>query len=375
MEPSFKLRLGPMRAIILVSFVTVVHASTIYSVTDLGTLGGPSAVAFQINSSGTAVGWAQNLSGDPSAFASSNGGSFQVLSGVSGSSSTYAYGINASGAVVGTSYVNGQPHGEIWNGAGLTDLGAGIFATGINDPGAIIGGNGHAFLLVNGVYLDLGVLPGGNWSAAYNINNSDTVVGYGSIGSGMFRAFVWTPDSGMVQLGAFGGKNSYATGVNNSGEVVGHASLPSGYEHAFLAVGAIMTDLGTLGGGSSYAYGINDSGMVVGYSWVDGEGNPHAFVYSHGVMVDLNALIPQNSGWQLLEAFGINSTGEIVGEGLLNGQAHAFRLDPEVTFSSRALIVQQVPEPGTASLIGIGLGLIAISRWRKRHALGQRLAR
>ena len=354
-----------MRAIILLSFVTVVHASTIYSVTDLGTSGGPSAVAFQINGSGTAVGWSENSSGDSNAFYSARGGALQTLSGLAGASDNYAYGINALGTVVGTSYVNGQPHGEIWSSSGNADLGAGIFVTGINDPGAIIGGNGHAFLLVNGVYLDLGVLPGGAWSAAYGINNGGEVVGYGNIGSGIFRGFVWTPTGGMVQLGTLGGNNSYATGVNGSGEVVGHASLSNGYEHAFLAVGAIMTDLGTLGGGSSYAYAINDSGTIVGYSWLTDGQNPHGFVYSNGMMLDLNTLIPQGGGWELLEAYGINGAGDIVGEGLLNGQDHAFQLDPEGGFSSRALVIQQVPEPGTASLIGVGLGLIALSKWRR----------
>ena len=163
--------------------------------------------------------------------------------------------------------MNGQPHGEIWNGSQTTDLGAGIYATGINDSGAVIGGNGHAFLLTNGIYSDLGVLPGGNWSASYGINNAGTVVGYGNIGNGMFRGFVWTACGGMEELGTFGGNNSYSTAINGSGEVVGHASLSSGYENAFLEVGGVMTDLGNLGGGSSYAYGINDSGTVVGYGW------------------------------------------------------------------------------------------------------------
>src|SRR5437660_7681384 len=88
-----------------------------------------------------------------------------------------------------------------------------------------------------------------------------------------------------------------------------------------------MTDLGTLGG-SSYAYGINDSGTIVGYSWTPNSDHPHAFVYLNGMMIDLNSLIPSGAGWELLEAYGINNGGQIVGEGLLNGQSHAFRLDP-----------------------------------------------
>src|ERR1035437_8092772 len=114
-------------AMLLLLFVTVIHADTIYSVGDLGAMGGSSTVAFGINGSGTAVGWGDTLTGDLGAF-SSNGGSLQNLVGLAGSTDTAGYGINSSGMIVGTSFVNGQPHGEIWNGSQSTDLGAWIYA-------------------------------------------------------------------------------------------------------------------------------------------------------------------------------------------------------------------------------------------------------
>jgi probable HAF family extracellular repeat protein len=351
-------------AMLLLLFATLIQADAIYSVADLGSMGGSSTVAFGINGSGTAVGWGETLTGDLGAF-SSNGGSMQHFAGLSGATDTSAYGINSSGTIVGTSFVNGQPHGEIWNGSQSTDLGAGIYATGINDSGAVIGGNGHAFLLANGTYDDLGVLPGGSWSSAYGVSNAGTVVGYGNLGNGLFRGFVWTASGGMEELGTFGGNNSYATAINGSGEVVGHASLSNGYENAFIEVGGVMTDLGSLGGGSSYAYGINDSGVVVGYGWVAGYNDPHAFVYRNGVMLDLNALIPSGLGWELLEAYGINDAGQIVGEGMFDGQSHAFLLAPESS-SSNAFEVQAVPEPGCGWLVGISLALVwAKKKWGK----------
>ena len=355
-----------MRAILLLLPLTgLLQADPIYSVIDLGTFGGSSTVAFRINDSGTAVGWGQSLTGNQNAFVSASGGAIQNLAGLPGATDTYAYGINSSGTMVGTSYVNGEAHGEIWSGGKNTDLGTGVFATGINDAGAVIGWNGHAFVIANGTNQDLGVLPGGDWSAAYGINNAGTVVGYGSIGDGQFRGFAWTPADGMLELGTLGGDNSYATAIDSSGEVVGHASLSSGYEHAFLDAGGVMTDLGTLGGGSSYAYGINDSGTVVGYSWLAAGDNPHAFVYLNGVMLDLNSMIASGSGWELLGAYGINSSGEIVGEGLLNGQAHAFQLDPEQGLFKRSFAIQAVPEPGLGWVVGIALGLICLRRgWR-----------
>ncbi len=271
-----------------------------------------------------------------------------------GASDSYAFGINGTNVIVGVSYINGQPHGTIWSGSSVTDLGAGVFAMAINGAGTIVGSNGHAFKLVNGTYQDLGTLPGGEWSAAYGVNDSGTVVGYGDLASGLFRAIVWNPDGSVTQLGTLGGANSYATAVNDGGEVIGHAGTSSGYEHAFLDSGGVMRDLGTLGGGSSYAYGINSSGAIVGYSWSENGNNPQAFVYAGGVMRDLNSLIPGGSGWQLLQAYGIDTSGEITGIGLLNGQASAFLLEP----------LDPVPEPRALSVILIALGLFAVFHWR-----------
>ncbi len=354
-----------MKAIILLAtFSSLVSAGTIYSITGLGSLGGSSAVGYKINNSGTVAGWAQTASSDQHAFVATGAG-VQDLSPLFGSD-TFANGINASGVIVGTSYVNGQAHGTIWTGSSGTDLGAGIFATGINDAGAVIGGNGHAFLFANGAYRDLGVLQAGGWSSASGINQSGAVVGDASIGSA-FHGFIWTAATGMQPIGDLGGGSSHATGINNSGAVVGSVSLASGYEHAFLAMGGALTDLGTLGGGSSFAYSINNSGAVVGYSWLASGQNTHAFIYTNGFMLDLNSLLPANSGWELTEAYGLNDAGQITGSGLFNGQMSAFRLDPTQSTPQSS---STVPDPGTTSLVSIGLGLLIIHRGADARVCG-----
>jgi probable HAF family extracellular repeat protein len=104
-----------------------------------------------------------------------------------------------------------------------------------------------------------------------------------------------------------------------------------------------MLDLGTLSGsGDSVAFGINNSGEVVGES----PGDTAPFLYTRGGgMVGLNTLLPANSGWVLHTASAINNHGSIVGYGEFNGQTQvAYRLDP----------VQAVPEPRTLSLVAIG---------------------
>ena len=55
--------------------------------------------------------------------------------------------------------------------------------------------------------------------------------------------------------------------------------------------------------------------------------------------VDLNTLIPLNSGWFLREARGINDQGMIVGNGTLNGVERGFLLAPS-TGGSQVIIAQ-----------------------------------
>ena len=87
-------------------------------------------------------------------------------------------------------------------------------------------------------------------------------------------------------------------------------------------------------------------------------------------MLDLNSLIPSDSGWDLLEAYGINDAGEIVGEGLYDGQSHAFRLDLDSQFGFAAQFsIQPVPEPGTIPILAVAFGSLALCARRvKRRA-------
>jgi probable HAF family extracellular repeat protein len=348
----------------LLIFATSAAANPIYTVADLGGLGGP-ATGYAVNSSGTVAGWSQNPSGTQQAFVSTPNG-LKALS--SGSSDSYAYGINNSGTVVGTTYVNGTAHGTIWSGSGGTDLGANSYAMAINNSGEVVGGNGDAFTAVNGQVQSLANPSGVNWSAAYGINDAGTVVGDGQLANGSFRGIIWSPAGSMILMGTLGGTSSEATDINNSGEVVGFASVSSGYQHAFSMMDALMIDLGTLGGGSSYAYGVNNSGEIVGYSWL-ANGDQHAFLYDDGTMLDLNSLIPNNSGWELLQAYGINDSGQITGEGLYNGQLSAFLLtDPPAGPAD----IAAVPEPRELLILGAALALMALVWLRRRlaHAPG-----
>jgi hypothetical protein len=52
-----------------------------------------------------------------------------------------------------------------------------------------------------------------------------------------------------------------------------------------------------------------------------------AQAYSITVTTDLNSLLPDDSGWALTSASGINDEGQIVGVGLHDGRWRGFLLD------------------------------------------------
>ena len=341
------------------------NAGPVYSIQNLGSLGTGAALVTAINSSGAAVGYVTSNSNQvPVSF---SGGTANPLGG-----SGQANGLNDSGTAVGTSYSStGSPSVAEWSNGQITNPISG-YGTGINNAGEIVGGyqtasgDLHAFTWSNGTLVDLGTLNGGTWSSAYGVNSSGEVAGTSSIVGGAFRAF-FSNGSGLVNLGTLGGANSHATAINNAGQVVGNAQTSQGYANAFVWQNGTMTGLGTLGGSQSYASGINDAGAVVGYSWTSGDLATDGFIDLAGVMLDLNSLIPVNSGWSIGAAYGINDLGDILGTGTFNGQSYALELQPLDGASSLATPgILATPEPAALALTGLGLLTLLMLRRAKR---------
>jgi probable HAF family extracellular repeat protein len=213
-----------------------------------------------------------------------------------GYASSYANGINNSGQVVGTSSASGEAES-------------------------------HAFLYSEGQMSDLGTF-GGCCSEGLAINDADKVVGRAFMSGDVEQhAFLYSGGS-MRDLGVLGGSftNSAASDINNSDQVVGTSFSDGDAEaHPFLYSGGQMSDLGTLGGSQAYATAINDGGNVVGISnLADNPNAGEAFLYSDGVMKNLNSLIPADSLWHLFSANDINDADKVVGSGGTRGEQHAF---------------------------------------------------
>jgi probable HAF family extracellular repeat protein len=110
----------------------------------------------------------------------------------------------------------------------------------------------------------LGVLSDGFQSGAWDVTpDGATVVGWATVA--MFRAFRWTPATGMQDLGTLGGSMSEAYGVSADGAViVGYAVDYLDRMRAFRWTEATgMQDLGTFGGAYGAATDVSADGRVI----------------------------------------------------------------------------------------------------------------
>jgi probable HAF family extracellular repeat protein len=197
----------------------------------------------------------------------------------------------------------------------------------------------------NGIAKELPTLSGDPDGIAFAINDSGQTVG----STGECAAFVsgdltylhglhavlWDADGTPHDLGNLGGVagggGNTAFSINNRGQIVGHMGRADGPPHAYVwSQQTGMLDLGTLPNDfTSVALGINENGDIVGIS-LDSNFNARAFVRPDGgVLVDLNSLIPADSPLFLFDACSINSRGEIIGIATDNaGNFHGYLATP-----------------------------------------------
>jgi probable HAF family extracellular repeat protein len=187
----------------------------------------------------------------------------------------------------------------------------------------------------------LAPLKGDTVAFAFGINDrSQAVGGSGVCGNttpppyvGSPHAVLWERDSRPIDLGSLGGSFSSASAINSRGDVSGTSGTADGTPHAFLwtpeshTLQMLETPAGFPFAINPCCKTINDRREIVGLM-LDINFNSHAFLWKDGVMVDLNDLIPKTSSWVLQSAAGINESGQIAGQGLINGEVHAFLATP-----------------------------------------------
>lgn len=283
---------------------------------DLGTLGGSESVASAVNNQGIVVGCSENQVPDAYSFIFCGGASqsraFRWQNGLMhdlgtlGGNDAWAFYVNDSDQIAGVSYTNNIPN---------VTSGVPTF-----DP----------FLWQNGKMIDLGSF-GGTQAGVNGLNSRGQVVGASDLpGDATFHPFLW--DRGKLKdLGTLGGDWGQANALSENGDVVGVSALPPGlHDHdAFLWRHGVMIDLGNLGI-TSWGYSVNSRTQVVGASRIDAT-TAAAFLWEDGgPMVDLNGLVENSSGEQLVYGLGINDSGQIAAYGFLpSGDWHAFTLIPD----------------------------------------------
>ena len=215
---------------------------------------------------------------------------------------------------------------------GTLPSGVGSVARGVSADGAVVvggawnaAGQWRAFRwTASGGMQDLGTLPGGSYSEAWGVSADGAVVvgwtyydpeeGYGYYE----RAFRWTENDGMQDLGTLGGVGSAASDVSADGSVVvGWALNAAGYDCAFrwTAAGG-MEDLNTtyanlLTNGSALweARAISPDGRyIVGWGYNAATRRQEAFLLDTGFPrrgdVDRNGCVDDADLLQVLFAFG-----------------------------------------------------------------------
>ena len=201
--------------------------------------------------------------------------------------------INDAGKVTGTAYRDGRLRAVTWQ-AGqprwLPDWGLGSHAGAVNTAGAIAGD----------VLTD----------------------------NGTFRPVVWGPADSLRELPV------PSWGVGGSAGVITDAGLVAGtiYNSMGLLKPVVWTDVGVRSlplltvGWNGTPWAANEAGLIVG-SADDADGQPHAVLWQDGHVRDLNDLLPADSGWRLTVAADVNESGQIVGQGYLDGQPRGYLLD------------------------------------------------
>ncbi len=319
--------------------------SAVYTVTELGTLGGAQSAAYGLNDSNQVVGWSQARNGEMHAFLWIQGAMTDL--GTLGGEASRAWAISNTGIIVGESLpARGATYRAfIYEDQQMTALptlgGTWSAAYDINEAGMIAGlsyntlQQEQAVTWSGGAITNIAQVGGApdQRTRAFGLNDAGTVAGWGYTPlGGPNNAFRYSSGH-WLQIGGFGVfQNSEAYDIGNSGIVVGSSAPPAGGDwHAAIWLPenpTVAIILGTLPGFPlAELNDINGSGHAVGRAYVDNDVS-RAIYYDGQTLHDLNDFLPQGFQGDLINAPDINESGVIAATARHNGLLRALLLSP-----------------------------------------------
>ena len=192
-------------------------------------------------------------------------------------------------------------------------------------------GERRATLYANGAVTLLQAPVGVTTLEANGINDQGTIVGWGQVSNCtadcahplLFNGASWQDLSPLV------GPGGQAYGINNRGQVIGTTIQGSTANTAgWLLDGNVKADIPPIAAGFAMTPRVlNSFGVVVGNASLAPSVVP--FIYFAGTSYDINALVEQGTGWQILAVTDLNDLGQMVGQARApDGTLRAMRLDP-----------------------------------------------
>ncbi|MBT8401662.1 MAG: tandem-95 repeat protein, partial [Rhodothermia bacterium] len=362
-----------------VAEVVVTVTSLKFAIDETGTIGGAASRGFAINDEGQVVGTSILPSGQVKAFLWEGGNIRDLEPDLSRGSQ--AYGVNESGIVVGAVEENGGIAAARWDvGAEKSEStllegmdGQLSVALDVNESGDVVGtalsgDNQFHPVIWQGSALTVISADGVDVGQAEAISSDGEIVGSVLTPTSAERAI--RGELGNVRQ--LSSEDSRAYGINGLGMAVGSKVSGTAVTAVSWSSNGLESELSTPGSRFAEAYGVNDSGWIVGAMGDDAassaakttsrglllQNDPlftmtgessisadfsksmtevvgltksqslelRAALWVGGNVLDLNALIPEASGWTLVEARDVNNAGQITGYGLFQGAPRAFVL-------------------------------------------------
>ena len=304
---------------------------------DLGTLGGASSYAADVNSGNTVVGWSETSAGATHAFRWSAAQGMFDLGTLSGDAMSRAVAVLDGGQILGVSGNADRWTPVMWSAsASISALPIPLIPnstialpTGFNSRGDVVGSDaggfqhGWVWSETRGKYdLSANVQGGSNEGSASAVTSSGLVVlttraNTCSRRAECWRTYLWSQTTGYRAVGTPGGDaeaNVTGLALSETGTVAGWLSSGEGrgtfaYRWAASTRFTLLSNYSTGSSGYGYATAVSSNGTVVGAAFEPASGSIVASTWlANGSIAKLSPDDPNPS-----VAVAVNSSGTIAG--------------------------------------------------------------